>query len=107
MPGEIGFYCRGHPQVYSVGLALGDRHSQYDLWHPNPVLDHESFRGRTFIVVGDVKNPLLAGAFEQIEPARVVTHLESGQPVAQWTVTVCRGFRGFHDLPEWVRNAPF
>src|SRR5207244_4390344 len=26
LPGEIGFYCRGNPQVYSVGLALGDRH---------------------------------------------------------------------------------
>jgi hypothetical protein len=108
VPGEIAFYCRGHPDVYSLGLALGGRHSQYDLWHPNPVKDDAFFRGRTFIVVGDdVKNPLLSAAFEQLEPSCVVTHCERGQVVAQWTVTVCRGFRGFHDLPEWVKNAPF
>jgi hypothetical protein len=105
-PGEIAFYCRGHPTVYSLGLALGDRHSQYDLWHPNPIRDEERFVGRTFVVVGG-GNPLLNGAFERIEMSRVVTHCERGQPVAQWTVTVCRGFRGFHDLPQWVKNAPF
>jgi hypothetical protein len=105
-PGEIAFYCREHPTVYSLGLALGGRHSQYDLWHPNPIRDDAFFRGRTFLVVGDV-NSLLRGAFEQIEGSRVVTHYECGQPVARWTVTVCRGFHGFHDLPEWVKNAPF
>jgi len=36
-----------------------------------------------------------------------VTHTERGETVAQWTVTVCHGFRGFHNLPERVKNAPY
>jgi hypothetical protein len=106
VPGEIGFYCRGHPQVYSLGLALGDRHSQYDLWTPNPLADPETFRGRTFIVIGD-PSPLLREAFDEMETSRRVTRRESGQVVSQWTVTVCRGFRGFQQLPGWVKNATF
>jgi hypothetical protein len=106
VPGEIGFYCRGHPQVYSLGLALGDRHSQYDLWSPNPLNDPEYFRGRIFIVVGDV-NPFLREAFDEIESSQRVTHRERGQPVAQWTMTVCRGFRGFQCLPGCVRRASY
>jgi 4-amino-4-deoxy-L-arabinose transferase-like glycosyltransferase len=94
LPGEVGFYCAGRPTVYSVGPALGDRRSQYDLWRPNPVADAERFRGRTFVVVGNFA-PDLRAAFEQVEAPLVVTHHEAGQPVAAWTVTVCRGFRGF------------
>jgi len=52
LPGEVGFYCDGHPNVYSVGLLVGDRHSQYDLWHPNPIKDTEHFRGQTFLIIG-------------------------------------------------------
>jgi len=83
-----------------AGLALGcDRHSQYDLWHPNPLSDSEFFRGRTFILVGGVPASLReAEAFEQIEPSHEVTHRQRGQVVAQWTVTICRGFRGFHNF---------
>jgi hypothetical protein len=87
-------------------LALGDRHSQYDLWHPNPIDDDAHFHGRTFIVVGDV-HPLLRGAFDEIETPRTVTHYEHGLAVAQWTVSVCRGFHGFHNQPDWVNNAHF
>jgi hypothetical protein len=96
LPGEIGFYCAGQPPVYSVGPVLGDRHSQYDLWRPNPVDDPDSFCGRTFIIVGGF-SPGFAAAFETMEP-QVVTHHEAGHPVAAWTVTVCRGFRGFAHL---------
>ena len=106
VPGELGFYCQGHPQVYSFGLALGDRHSQYDLWTPNPLTDPEHFRGRTFIVIGEV-SPLLREAFEEIETSQRVIHCESDQPVSQWTVTVCRGFRGFQKLPGWANSAAF
>jgi hypothetical protein len=94
LPGEVGFYCAGQPTVYSVGRVVGDRHSQYDLWRPNPVVDGALFRGRTFVVVGNF-TPDFAAAFERVEPPCVVTHSEGGQPVASWTVTVCRGFRGF------------
>src|SRR5262249_52490887 len=96
LPGEIGFYCAGHPTVHSLGLALGDRRSQYDFWGPNPVWHPDHFRGRTFLLVspGPV-NPL--GAFGSVEAVRVVTHLEGGQPVARWTLLVCRDFRGFGD----------
>lgn len=101
MPGEIGFYCAGQPTVYSVGPALGDRHSQYDLWRPNPIDDAEAFQGRTFLVIG-VPAPGLGVAFDRVDPPCLVTHFEAGHPVAQWMVTVCRGFRGFPraDGPE-------
>jgi hypothetical protein len=93
LPGELAFYCEGHPVVYSLGLALGDRHSQYDLWHPNPLAESALFHGRTFIFVGEVSE-LVRQAFEQVDAPRLVLHTERGQPLAQWTVTVCRGFRG-------------
>jgi 4-amino-4-deoxy-L-arabinose transferase-like glycosyltransferase len=94
LPGEIGFYCSAHPPVYSVGPALGDRRSQYDLWRPNPVADSDEFRGRTFVIVGG-SAAIFSGAFDRVEPPQVVTHYDNGQPVASWAVTVCRGFRGF------------
>jgi hypothetical protein len=94
LPGELGFYCAGQPTVYSVGPALGDRRSQYDLWRPNPVANADQFRGRTFIVVG-ATDQALAVAFDAVDPTRVITYREAGQPVAAWPVTVCHGFRGF------------
>lgn len=94
LPGEIGFYCEGHPTVYSLGLALGDRHSQYDLWRPNPVADADRFVGKTFIVVG-VSDQVLRSAFEHVEPAREVTHSDQGELVNRWRVTIARGFRGW------------
>jgi hypothetical protein len=104
VPGELGFYCAGHPVVYSLGLALGDRHSQYDLWHPNPAEDFAAFGGRTFIVVGNTA-PSLYQAFAQVDPSRRVIHVERGQTIAIWGVTVCRGFRGFPATPE-TKTAP-
>jgi 4-amino-4-deoxy-L-arabinose transferase-like glycosyltransferase len=92
-PGELGLYCSGHPAVYSVGSALGERHSQYDLW-PGPVHQPEQFRGRTFLLVGGV-TPEIRAAFDQVEPTRVVRYEECGQPISSWLITVCRGFRGF------------
>ncbi len=94
VPGELGFYCEGNPVVYSVGLANGDRHSQYDLWHPNPVHDGEAFRGKTFVIVGGL-SPEVLSAFDGSDPPRHVVHSEDGQPIAGWHVTLCRGFRGF------------
>jgi hypothetical protein len=106
LPGEIGFYSPDHPAVYSFGLALGDRRSQYDLWRPNPVLDPENFRGKTFIVVG-TPSPRLKQAFEHLAPSRIVVHSEQGQPVAAWTITVCHGFRGFPDLDKLLEMASY
>lgn len=97
LPGELGFYCVGHPPVYSLGLALGDRRSQYDFWRPNPIGDPEAFRGRTFLIVGP-PTPELGLAFEQVEPPLRVTHHAAGWPVSSWLVTICHGFRGFPPL---------
>jgi 4-amino-4-deoxy-L-arabinose transferase-like glycosyltransferase len=91
MPGELGVYCAGHPQAYSVGPAVGDRHSQYDLW-PNPFDRPDAFRGRTFLVVGGI-TPELERAFERLEPTRKFWYREGGQPVALWPITVCHGFK--------------
>ncbi|MDB5306002.1 MAG: hypothetical protein JWO38_204 [Gemmataceae bacterium] len=93
-PGELSFYCRGHPEAYSFGLVLGDRHSQYDLWRPNPAADAQVFRGRSFVYIGD-EIPAAGDAFDRVEPPVKVVHSEDGVPVAVWTVWVGHGFRGF------------
>lgn len=96
-PGLLGFYSEGHPQAYSFGLVLRtDRHSQYDLWHPNPVDDPQNFLGQTFLVVGggypveDFK-----GVFDSVTLERDVVHSENGRVVARWVIFVCRNYRGF------------
>jgi hypothetical protein len=108
LPGELGVYCAGHPQAYSVGLVVGDRHSQYDLW-PNPVAQPDGgpgFRGRTFLLVGGVTPEVRAG-FERVEPTEIVTYYERGQKIATWLVTVCHGFRGFPPRPGGKHGTSF
>ena len=96
LPGEMGVYCAGHPQVYSVGLALGDRHSQYDYWH-GPLNNPEDFKGRSFLIVGRVDDRLKP-AFAEIEPLRWVRHDEDGIGISLWGVTIAHGFRGFPEI---------
>lgn len=103
LPGELSFYCEGHPTVYSLGLGLGDRWSQFDLWHPNPVLDPASFRGKTFILVGtpsDALNEAFPGGVSSILP---VIYSEKGQPITVWQILVCRGYNGVR-IPDRLRN---
>ncbi|VTR95733.1 Dolichyl-phosphate-mannose-protein mannosyltransferase family protein OS=uncultured planctomycete GN=HGMM_F12C05C10 PE=4 SV=1: PMT_2: PMT_2 [Gemmata massiliana] len=100
VPGALGVYCSGHPETYSFGLAMADRHSQYDVWHPNPVADAQAFRGRTFVFVGDGL-PSDAGVFGRVEQPTLVFHHEEGIPVAVWWVWVGHDFRGFPDKPLW------
>jgi hypothetical protein len=97
LPGEMGFYGEGQPVVYSLGLAVGDRRSQYDLWHPNPLWEPEEFKRRTFVFVGESTSSL-AEAFDRLDAPRIVEFREHGQPIARWVVTVCYGYRGFGDL---------
>jgi hypothetical protein len=93
LPGELGVYCQGHPQAYTFGPLIGDRHSEYDLW-PGP-LDHlEEFRGRTFLFIGDPFQDLALG-FERVEQPREIVHFEHNQPISCWVLTVCRGYKGF------------
>lgn len=94
LPGEISFYCADHPEVYSLGRAMNERYSQYDLWRPNPVSDPDAFRGQTFLVVGIPCQPLF-DAFEDTRTRHLVTYQEAGQPIAQWQIIICRGFKGF------------
>jgi 4-amino-4-deoxy-L-arabinose transferase-like glycosyltransferase len=100
LPGEIGFYCRGHPDVYSLGLAFGDRHSQYDLWHPNPIADPAVFTGKTFLVIGAGADPRLLSAFDTVGPTQIVTYRENGQVINAWAITIARGYRGFPSVRE-------
>jgi hypothetical protein len=103
LPGELGFYCEGHPAVYSLGLAVGDRWSQYDLWRPNPILDPEAFRGRTFILVSSTGGYELSSElfdeFDKVEDERDVEYRERHHIVACWRVRVYHGFKGSIDLP--------
>jgi hypothetical protein len=98
IPGALGVYCKGHPETYSFGLVMCDRHSQYDIWHPNPVADAQAFRGRTFVFVGDGL-PADAGVFDRVELANVLVYREEGAPVAVWWVWIGYGFRGFPAEP--------
>jgi hypothetical protein len=96
VPGLLGFYAEGHPQAYSLGRILGiDRHSQYDLWHPNPADNAQAFRGKTFLIAwhGDPRSALDA-AFDSVSPPQEVIYREGGVVVAKWYIFVCRGFRG-------------
>jgi hypothetical protein len=97
IPGLVGFYSAGRPHAYSVGLTVGaDRHSQYDLWRPNPVDDPDAFRGRTFLIVaGWDAGPSLVPAFDDVSPPVEIVYRENGRALARWYVCVCRGFRGF------------
>ena len=97
MPGLVGFYTEGHPQAYSIGLILRlDRHSQYDLWRPNPTDDAQEFLGRTFVVVaGGNASAVLAPAFASVGSQQEVVYREDGRAVARWYLFVCRGFKGF------------
>jgi hypothetical protein len=93
LPGEIAFYASGNPVVYCLGSAFGDRHSQYDLWRPNPVDDAEQYKGRTFILVGALDFQV-RDVFERVEKTRKVVHAEDGAPIAFWYVVVGHGYRG-------------
>jgi 4-amino-4-deoxy-L-arabinose transferase-like glycosyltransferase len=97
LPGELGIYCAGHPQAYSLGPCMGDRHSQYDFWL-NPFDHAEAFKGRTFLVVnGD--ETILREAFVAVTTTEM-QHSEKGQPIASWRLSVCRDFRGHFPLPH-------
>jgi 4-amino-4-deoxy-L-arabinose transferase-like glycosyltransferase len=105
-PGELAFYCDGRPEVYTFGLALADRHSQYDVWRPNPVADAQAFRGRTFVYVGD-PIPDAHRVFDRVDPPVEVSASDGGTPVADWQVWVLRGFRGFPAGPAGRRGAGY
>lgn len=95
VPGEMGFYCAGHPTVYAIGIAnRSDRHSQYDVWRPNPIADAQEFHGQTFVIIGDIGVELVE-AFERIEPPTRTVFTSNGVPIAGWAIWVCHGFRGF------------
>jgi Dolichyl-phosphate-mannose-protein mannosyltransferase len=98
---ELAFYCDGHPMVYSLGSALRDRQSQFDLWRPNPIRDQEEFLGRTFVFVdvGGI-SPEIQAAFERTEATRRICYDEDDTPIAFWDVTICHCFRGFPNLPR-------
>jgi len=92
IPGELGFYCDGHPAVYSLGPYIGERFNQYDLWRPNPVIDRERFAERTFVVVNGHRE-FLQGVFAEVELANDFVYSEKNVPVARWPIWVCRGYR--------------
>jgi len=97
IPGELSFYCEGHPEAYSFGLALADRHSQYDLWRPNPVADAQVFEGRTFLYVGE-EIPGMTDVFDRVEAPIRVEYAQDGQVLAAWTIWIGHGFRGFREI---------
>lgn len=100
IPGHLAFSCRGQPTAYAIGIANGtDRHSQYDFWRPNPVADAQVFRGRSFVIVGEL-GPEVISAFEWVESPIRVVHGEAGIPMQAWTIWVCHGFRGFDETPH-------
>jgi 4-amino-4-deoxy-L-arabinose transferase-like glycosyltransferase len=97
--GALAFHLPDQPRVYCIGPVAGSRHSQYDLWRPNPLYDPEQFAGRDAIIVGDI-TPQVKDAFERIETPMTVKATSGGLVVAEWRVTVARGFKanGFGEL---------
>jgi hypothetical protein len=99
VPGELAFYCRGNPHVYTFGPCLADRASQYDLWRPNPIRDAQAFAGRTFVYVGE-EIPGWDRVFEQWNGPNRVDYRENGVTVGSWKVWIGTGFRGFSARPN-------
>ena len=95
LPGELGVYCEGHPQAYSLGNLLQDRFSQYDFW-TNPGASPELFKNKTFIAVNVFEKDMvyLRTAFEQIDPPTKIEYVENGQTLSIWSVVICRGYKG-------------
>jgi 4-amino-4-deoxy-L-arabinose transferase-like glycosyltransferase len=93
LTGALAFHLPGQPTVYCLGPIAGSRHSQYDLWRPNPLADPSSFAGRDAIIVGDLTPQVRAG-FAAFEPTRLVEAREGGLVVAQWPMTLAHGFKG-------------
>ncbi len=104
MPGEISFYCDGHPKTYSLGPYAGERYNQYDLWRPNPVADTSMFQGKTFVVINGNEG-VLNKLFDHARMAKRVEYTEDDIPVAAWTIWVCDGFRGMDEtlMPPRVK----
>jgi hypothetical protein len=94
---ELRFYCAGHPAVYCLGVKLGDRDSQYDLWRPNPIADVPPFAGQTFLLVG-VDLDALRPAFETFESLPAIEYRERGQLINEWNVVIARNFRGWDSM---------
>jgi hypothetical protein len=45
----------------------------------------------------------LASEFGSVQ-CREVTHYESGRPVARWTISICRGYKGLAQAPVTPGN---
>jgi hypothetical protein len=91
--GEIGFYAAGNPTVYSFGALAGERHTQYDLWRPNPIADAQVFEGRTFLYVGE-RFPEWTGRFDRVDGPVEVFASDGPNPVASWKVWTGRNYHG-------------
>jgi hypothetical protein len=97
---ELAFYCEGQPTLYSLGSALWDRQSQFDLWRPNPIRDPARFHGRTFILVNSGRPPPeILDAFDTVDSLPTIRYEEDGQLITTWDIAICRGFRGFSKPP--------
>jgi 4-amino-4-deoxy-L-arabinose transferase-like glycosyltransferase len=94
---ELRFYCAGHPAVYCLGVKMGDRDSQHDLWRPNPIADPALFSGQTFLMVG-VELDALRPAFGAFEPRPAIEYREDGQLIASWKIVVARDFHGWGSM---------
>jgi Dolichyl-phosphate-mannose-protein mannosyltransferase len=102
-PGQLVAYMDGHPDVYSIGRLTGDRNSQYDVWHPNPLDDAQAFRGRTFLFVNGTPNLSdLQPAFGRVAVLGQIEYRDRGHPFYRWFVVRCDDFRGFD--PELLKK---
>jgi hypothetical protein len=45
---------------------------------------------------------VVRAAFDHVDDTYEIIFSEGGQPIASWTITVCRGYRGFP--PEVVQR---
>lgn len=97
---EVAFYTPGHPQVYCIQVALGQRYSQYDLWRPNPVADPEQFVGRPVVYIGALTPKLTEPGDDGVtplpglRPVRTVEHRVRGELMQVWAISVCDAFGG-------------
>jgi hypothetical protein len=98
---SLAFYLPGQPFVFSIGSALGERHSQYDLW---PGLNERTasgelrYSGRPAVIVNagnraDVER-VIVPAFDRVDPAEDVPVSVEGVVLERVSVIRAYGFMG-------------
>ena len=91
---ELAFYTPGQPTTYCIWTE-DRRMNQYDIW-PGPGADKKGWDA-IFVRKKRTKEPIpreVLDSFETVEPHRFYVSAFKGHPGREFTIHLCRGFKG-------------